>query len=178
MSYFPSFLSTYDGYKKEINRVDAIRYFLLLKLGGFYVDMDTECLQPLDRLLNNDVLLVEDVHRHFLGLNNGVMGAVPNHPLMQLCVDNLPKAANLPAIMLRTGPPYLTHAYRSLTTKDNIQVLTVKELEKIISHRHDASWTPVAQWIKALNPERRKHMKPEEVPYLLRFFLRDNTSQK
>jgi inositol phosphorylceramide mannosyltransferase catalytic subunit len=36
-----SFLETYDGFKYPIQRVDAIRPFILKKHGGIYVDLDT-----------------------------------------------------------------------------------------------------------------------------------------
>jgi mannosyltransferase OCH1-like enzyme len=49
--HFPWFLKTYDSYNMEIKRADAIRYMFLYKYGGIYVDMDFECIQPFDSLL-------------------------------------------------------------------------------------------------------------------------------
>lgn len=34
------FLKTYDGYPHKVQRVDAVRYFLLLHYGGIYLDLD------------------------------------------------------------------------------------------------------------------------------------------
>src|SRR5690348_15650039 len=48
---YPWFLPIYDGYPKHIERVDAARYFLLHRHGGLYVDLDFECLRPIDELL-------------------------------------------------------------------------------------------------------------------------------
>lgn len=45
---YPWFLPVYDRYPREIYRVDAVRYFFLYQFGGLYVDMDTECLRPLN----------------------------------------------------------------------------------------------------------------------------------
>lgn len=45
---FPWFLPTYDLYPKEIYRADAVRPLFLFLFGGFYADMDTECLRPLE----------------------------------------------------------------------------------------------------------------------------------
>lgn len=47
---FPWFMPYYDRYPKEIYRVDAVRIFFLFYFGGFYADMDTECLRPLSVL--------------------------------------------------------------------------------------------------------------------------------
>jgi mannosyltransferase OCH1-like enzyme len=37
---YPYFLSTYDSYRYTIQRIDAVRYFLLYHYGGFYIDLD------------------------------------------------------------------------------------------------------------------------------------------
>lgn len=55
---FSWFMPYYDRYPKEIYRVDAVRIFFLFYFGGFYADMDTECLRPLSSLQGRgDVLL-------------------------------------------------------------------------------------------------------------------------
>ena len=50
-THFPWFLATYESYDVEIKRADAIRYMFLYTYGGIYADMDFECLQPFDSLL-------------------------------------------------------------------------------------------------------------------------------
>jgi hypothetical protein len=65
---FPWFLSTYDGLPGEIYRVDCVRYFYLYVHGGFYLDLDTECLRSLSRLADHAGVLL------------GRMGAYPEHP--------------------------------------------------------------------------------------------------
>jgi mannosyltransferase OCH1-like enzyme len=170
VQHFPHMVKVYDDYKAEISRVDAIRYFLLAVLGGFYVDMDTECITPLDPLLDNKAVLVVDVNK-LLILNNGFMGAEPNHPLMIKCANNLGKSAWMIDVMMMTGPLYLGFNWLSHKDKNGIEVLSVKELNRYFHHRHDASWTPIAQLTKALNPERRKYMTIDEVPWYLRPFL-------
>jgi mannosyltransferase OCH1-like enzyme len=37
---YPWFLPTYDNYKFPIQRIDVLRYFLLRRYGGLYIDMD------------------------------------------------------------------------------------------------------------------------------------------
>lgn len=49
--HFPWFMPVYDRYPREIYRVDAVRIFFLFYYGGFYADMDAECVRPLDHLL-------------------------------------------------------------------------------------------------------------------------------
>lgn len=47
---YPWFLPTYDSYTHNIERVDAVRYFILYTFGGVYIDLDMECLKPIDSL--------------------------------------------------------------------------------------------------------------------------------
>ena len=42
--HYPWFLDTYRGYGFPVQRVDALRYFLMLKIGGFYIDLDNVSL--------------------------------------------------------------------------------------------------------------------------------------
>ena len=62
------FLPTWDSYRAEIYRVDVVRYFYLYLKGGFYIDLDTECLRPLDNFLPHPGILL------------GRMGAYPEFP--------------------------------------------------------------------------------------------------
>ncbi|MEI8349919.1 MAG: glycosyltransferase [Candidatus Omnitrophota bacterium] len=55
--YYPWFLRIYDRYKKNICRVDAVRYFILYHYGGVYVDLDFECLKNIEPLLDNHGLV-------------------------------------------------------------------------------------------------------------------------
>ena len=66
--YFPWFLGIYDALPAEIYRVDCVRYFYLYKNGGFYIDLDTECLAPLAKFSS------------FGGILLGRMGPDPSFP--------------------------------------------------------------------------------------------------
>jgi len=48
---FPWFLSYYDNFEYNIQRADAIRYFILYKYGGLYVDLDEKSTKPIDPIL-------------------------------------------------------------------------------------------------------------------------------
>jgi mannosyltransferase OCH1-like enzyme len=50
-SKFPWFLETYDSYSHLHQKVDSGRYFILYEHGGFYADIDTKSIKPLDLLL-------------------------------------------------------------------------------------------------------------------------------
>jgi len=46
------FLETYDNYKYPIQRVDAVRYFILHNQGGLYTDLDTYPVCNLEKYFN------------------------------------------------------------------------------------------------------------------------------
>jgi mannosyltransferase OCH1-like enzyme len=50
-THYPDFIETYEGFSYNIQRADAVRYLILYKLGGLYVDLDFECLRPVNDLL-------------------------------------------------------------------------------------------------------------------------------
>ncbi|MCP3875404.1 MAG: hypothetical protein GY699_19900, partial [Desulfobacteraceae bacterium] len=42
-----------ESIDKIIKKCDAARYFILHKYGGIYADLDTVCIQPIDKLIND-----------------------------------------------------------------------------------------------------------------------------
>ena len=93
------FLPTYDNYRYPIQRVDAIKYFVLLHYGGIYMDLDIACRRPLDPLLEFPAWYPRASP---LGVNNDLMATRANHPIMELMTKTL-SARNKNLIF-----PYLT----------------------------------------------------------------------
>src|SRR5437868_4106817 len=59
--HYPDHLRLYNGYSawaSHLQRADVIRYFILHRYGGVYVDLDFESLRPLDVLLKVRILFV------------------------------------------------------------------------------------------------------------------------
>ena len=70
---YPWFLPIYDSFRAEIYRVDAVRYFFLYHFGGFYADMDVECVRPLAPVFHfNGVVLGR------MGNDAGFEHSIPN----------------------------------------------------------------------------------------------------
>ena len=115
--HYPWFLATYDAYPAEIYRADAVRYFFLYHFGGVYADMDTECLRPLDAMLEiADVVLgkmgTNPNFRH--SIPNAVMLSVPRQEfwllVMSLLVEPVAPHRQRPEHV--TGPVLLKRAHR------------------------------------------------------------------
>jgi mannosyltransferase OCH1-like enzyme len=147
---FPYFLSVYDNYSNPIQRVDAVRYFALLKYGGFYIDMDFECLASIDLLVQNAdcVFGMEPaahclIHEKDMIISNAFMGAVPGSPFIEQICRELLEKRNLTdhpnnRILESTGPFMLSRIYSQYENKEEVSLLeadllypvTKEELEK------------------------------------------------
>jgi hypothetical protein len=55
---FPEYFAAYMGLPKHVERADFFRYLVVLRHGGVYADIDTECAQPLDGFIRNTDTLV------------------------------------------------------------------------------------------------------------------------
>lgn len=71
------FLRTYDGYRYPVQRVDAVRYFLLLHYGGIYLDLDNGCKTDLTPLLYYPMWITDPGRG---ALSNNILASRPNHP--------------------------------------------------------------------------------------------------
>jgi mannosyltransferase OCH1-like enzyme len=52
------FLPVYDAFPRDIQRVDAAKYFILYTFGGVYADLDCECVRSIDPLVEQGGAIV------------------------------------------------------------------------------------------------------------------------
>ncbi|MDU1890061.1 MAG: glycosyltransferase [Dysgonomonas sp.] len=133
--YYPSFLNKYDSYPQNIQRADAIRYLLLKKYGGLYVDLDFECLDNLEFLFaNTDFVAGKEPYWHAERFDmpyiicNAFMASTSNNPFINFLCDKLIEYSTLPAnnpidVLNSTGPFLLTNAYNEFSKKSIIRIL-------------------------------------------------------
>lgn len=110
---YPWFLPTYLSYPYDIQRVDAVRYFILHKYGGIYIDLDMGCKKRLDfmRVANYTGPLTYPV-----GVSNDVMAARPGDVFMERAIHQLSRwnrwlFIKYVQVMFSTGPMFLTVQY-------------------------------------------------------------------
>uniref|UniRef100_A0A6C0KR11 Glycosyltransferase n=1 Tax=viral metagenome TaxID=1070528 RepID=A0A6C0KR11_9ZZZZ len=110
---FPTFLSIYDNYDVNIKRVDAVRYFYLLKYGGIYADLDFICLKPFDEVvkIDADVILgqlgeMDNMSNIYHSIPNAIMIAKENSDFFRFVTQVLHTIGNHPKLTpeLATGP--------------------------------------------------------------------------
>ncbi|KAK5663748.1 hypothetical protein OQA88_4179 [Cercophora sp. LCS_1] len=83
---YPWFLDTYQSYKYPVQRVDSLRYFLMLKLGGIYIDLDNGCSRDLKPLLYYPSWVTDG---GIGALSNNIIASRPGHPFWQMLTDSL-----------------------------------------------------------------------------------------
>lgn len=109
----------------ELNgKADIMRYEILYKYGGFFLDADSECLQPLDlEFCNFDSLACYENEKIRGGLIScAIIGSNPNNKLMELCISTL-EELNQPVspAWWFVGPVFLTYVvHRFRYTKINV----------------------------------------------------------
>jgi mannosyltransferase OCH1-like enzyme len=109
---YPDFYDVFVKLPKNIMRADVIRYLLLYRLGGLYMDLDYEMLRPFD-LLEHEAVLPWEIDGERIG--NALMAAVPGHPFFKRVIDDL--KANPPLgedvdVLTSTGPHFLSRILR------------------------------------------------------------------
>ncbi len=116
---------------------DLLRYEVLRRHGGVYVDTDVECLRPLDPLLDGIRAFAAWEAPHRVG--TAVLGSVPGHPAFAEAARESTVTAGLgPHSADSTGPGFLT------TVLADHPDVTVFESERFYPYRWDERPRPAS----------------------------------
>ncbi|KAG8996474.1 hypothetical protein FRB94_008270 [Tulasnella sp. JGI-2019a] len=86
LSNYPDLFDMYRGYGQEIQRSNVIRYLILYKEGGVYLDLDVKCKVPLDPFLTQSWLSPPGVPA---GINNAFLTSTPGNPFLSFVIERL-----------------------------------------------------------------------------------------
>lgn len=112
---FPNFLPIYLGYDATIKRVDSVRYLIMKRLGGVFVDLDFICLRPLETLLEGMLLVFgQQCANHLFpgAICNAFMASAPGHPFWD-GIENALEASRHFSVVDAAGPDFLTQRFKS-----------------------------------------------------------------
>lgn len=117
---YPEFYPAWTALPKNIMRADVIRYLLMDKLGGLYLDTDYEMLRPFDLLDHDAVVPFENDGNDRNGgrkqLGNAFFAAAPGSSFFKEVIRVLQTRPPLAAdadVLTATGPAFLTAVYES-----------------------------------------------------------------
>tara|TARA_R100000951_G_scaffold112509_1_gene112964 strand:- start:1902 stop:2549 length:648 start_codon:yes stop_codon:yes gene_type:complete len=86
--FYPEYIQLWGDFRHDIQRADFIRYLILHKYGGFYLDLDVSPLRDLKDLLNNECIFTtwsSDKHNKPY---NAMMASIPNNSLfIKICYE-------------------------------------------------------------------------------------------
>ena len=166
-THYPNFLSVYDSYPYNIQRVDAARYFILYHYGGLYMDLDVGCQKHMD--LGDLIASMEYSGKGAMfpltkpfGLSNDVMFATKESPFFQKLIDSLVAknrwyGSPYLTVMYSTGPMFLSARYMEFSSKQNNDVVVLpqelytKKGTRFFKHLRGSTWhstdAQVAKWL-------------------------------
>jgi mannosyltransferase OCH1-like enzyme len=115
---YPEFLGAYLQLPRNIMRADVIRYLIMYRLGGLYLDLDYEMLKPFD-LVNEEIVLPLEKEGDIDSPNNTIcqafFAAARGHPFFKMLIDELkahPPVGEDADVESSTGPRFVTKMYR------------------------------------------------------------------
>ena len=166
--FFPMFLPIYDR-ALTVQKTDIFRIVAVYAFGGFYVDMDIECLSPIDDLCEfrcvfgeESTLTEEDAerlgHRDRLRVANYMFGSEPGHPFLLHILRKMAEESRRAIVtdndvLESTGPGLVTIVYHDCRDKFR-DVVFLPNLDRTCPvtgavschfgnygrHHHEGSW--------------------------------------
>jgi len=134
--FFPKFIPIYNSFLHDKQRWELLRYLILYKEGGLYVDIDYECIQPVDSLLKNHLCclgLEPTEHAKRFGkkklIGNAMLATVPYHPFFEKIINEVrvlnERAEQTSAKLVSqiTGVEMLNSIYQKFGSKKEITLL-------------------------------------------------------
>jgi mannosyltransferase OCH1-like enzyme/SAM-dependent methyltransferase len=102
--------------KNPGQKSDILRYEILNKYGGIYLDLDFDPIRSFDSLLGYE-FFSGIVYSPTPSLANGLIGCVPQHPIIQACLERVKRSRNsngISEIMKQTGPFMFTDVFMEM----------------------------------------------------------------
>lgn len=109
----------YNKAKLGSEKANILRYQILREYGGVYVDMDFECVKPLD-ILNHcyDFFVGILPNNCFAILANGLFGTIPHHPIIEALNSEMKNYVHNTSQVGRNGVVYFSSMFFKLAFQD------------------------------------------------------------
>lgn len=143
-TYYPHYVEPFSRFAYDVQRWDVIRYLILYQMGGFYVDLDTECLENIEPLLKADCCFGTDTRDNIIYadlvkeayLNNTYIASAPRHPFLEAVIHRIfhseamftSHANKLLQVLQTSGALMLSEEYSRYCAKEQIRVIPAEEV--------------------------------------------------
>ena len=169
----------YDQTDNCAVKADLARLEILYQYGGVYVDVDCECLRPLDILhYTYDFYIgIQPLDSKFLQLNNSIIGSRAAHPILKHSIETIQDDWHKKGACQKTGPIHVIKSfYLMADIQGNTDIAlpasyfyplgcTHKNIEKELWQDHDAfcvHWW-AKSWMSAnYRPKQFRSIKNED----------------
>lgn len=110
----------FDSSRNYGEKSDIIKYEIVYRMGGVYIDCDFECLKPLDDLhyCYDFYTGIQPLDTNYTQLGAALFAARPGHPILKYAVETIPYSRKFIPIVLRTGPIHFTRAFIAAADKE------------------------------------------------------------
>jgi len=130
-------IKLFNKTKNNGQKSDILRYELLYRFGGIYVDTDFECLKPFNNLLTlkffTGIAYPSDIEMYI-----GLIGSAPKHPIIKACLTNMKdvKWRTPVDVMTTSGNYYFTRCFMNNTKTDTV-ALPMDYFYPLSNHKRD-----------------------------------------
>lgn len=155
----------YDATDNYGIKSDILRWEIVYKYGGVYVDMDYECLHALDdfHYTYDFYTALQPLDTLFVQLGAALFGSRPGHPILKHCIETIKDDWHLQGAPKKTGPVHFTKSFYTCANQgDNkdiaLPALYFYPLGCRQTEAHRKSWTKqgsyaVHWWAKSWMPK-------------------------
>src|SRR4029077_19930708 len=95
---------------------------IVYRYGGVYIDVDFECLKPLDIFhhMYDFYTGIQPLDTHFLQLGAALFGAVPGHPILKHCIETIKDDWKRKGAPTKTGPVHYSKSFFATAGKSGL----------------------------------------------------------
>lgn len=159
--HYPQYMLLYQHFHSGIQRADLARCLILHHCGGLYVDLDFECVRPIDSLLSSEdsgvpirflagtepVVHSDQVYGSKNIVCNALMASVPGLPLWTHVAETIKyrtmHSQSFKGVLETTGPGVLTSCLSVMADETYViappDVFYPKVASKFRQHAYDPS---------------------------------------
>ncbi len=139
-------------YDKAINygeKSDILKWEIVYRFGGVYVDTDFECLKPLDAYhhMYDFYTGIQPLDTFAVQLGAALYGAIPHHPILKVCVETIKNNQAINQIVVKTGPIHFTKVCVHMLGKTGLRDI-VLPAGYLYPCGYEERGTPRDQWCK------------------------------